>query len=94
MIPTDNTIPEGSIEIQKGLWLYSYKKTISGKEYTFRQLFAEEGYCFYDNTLAEEERIYYRWVSLGMADSPDNYTSIPLSDDIIVAGKPQKPEIA
>ena len=87
-------IPEGSVEIQKGLWLYSYKKTIGGTEYTFRDLYSSEGYCFYDNTLPEEQRGYYQYASLGLYTDVNNYTSIPLRDDIIVAGKPQKPEIA
>lgn len=47
-------IPEGSVEIQTGLWLYSYNRTIGGTEYTFRYLYSSEGYCFYDNT----EEIY------------------------------------
>lgn len=95
MIPSDNTIPEGSVEIQTGLWLYSYKKKIGGTEYTFNQLFSSEGYCFYDKTVPEEQRGYYQWMSIGTG-IPDTsiYVSIPLSDDIIVAGKPQKPKIA
>lgn len=80
MIPKDDKIPEGSVEIQTGLWLYSYKKTISGTEYTFRQLFSSEGYYFYDNTLPEEERIYYQWMSLAMVDDVTGYTSIPKSE--------------
>ena len=90
-------IPSGSVEIQTGLWLYTYNKTISGTEYTFRQLFSSEGYCFYDNTLPEENRIYYQWVSLGMLDSPNNYTSIPISElpeGMEIANNPNKPEIA
>nr|DAR54931.1 MAG TPA: hypothetical protein [Caudoviricetes sp.] len=81
MIPTDDKIPEGSVEIQTGLWLYSYKKTISGTEYTFNQLFSAKGYYFYDNTLPEEERIYYKWMVIGTG-TPDTsiYTSIPKSE--------------
>lgn len=47
-------IPEGSVEIQTGLWLYSYERVIGGNTYLFRQLFSSEGYCFYDKT----EEIY------------------------------------
>lgn len=43
-------IPEGSVEIQTGLWLYSYDRVIGGNTYTFRQLYSSEGYCFYDKT--------------------------------------------
>ena len=59
-------IPEGSIEIQKGLWLYQYNKTISGTEYTFRQLYSSEDYCFYSSEVSEEERIYWQFMSLGI----------------------------
>ena len=41
-------IPEGSVEIQTGLYLYRYTKTIGGTEYTFSELYSAEGYCFYD----------------------------------------------
>ena len=40
-------IPEGSVEIQTGLYLHKYTQTISGTEYTFRELYSAEGYCFY-----------------------------------------------
>lgn len=52
-------IPDNAIEIQIGLWLYSYNKIISGTEFTFRELCSSEGYCFYNNTWPEEERIYW-----------------------------------
>ena len=39
-------IPEGSIEIQPGLWLYDYQSAVIG---TGRKLYSSEGYCFYDN---------------------------------------------
>ena len=80
MIPSDKTIPEGSIEIQKGLWLYSYKKTISGTEYTFNQLFSSEGYCFYNKTMPEEQRGYYQWMSLGFDNNTSMYVPIPISE--------------
>lgn len=88
-------IPDGSVEIQTGLWLYTRNKVIGGVEYTFRELFSSEGYCFYDNRDLEEERIYYQYASLGLLDSEDNYTSIPISElpeGSEIAGT--KPEIA
>ena len=90
-------IPSGAVEIQTGLWLYSYNKTIGGTEYTFRELYSSEGYCFYNNTWAEEERIYVQYASLGLLDSENNYTSIPISElpeGSEIAGNPTKPEIA
>lgn len=90
-------IPSGAVEIQTGLWLYTYNKTISGTEYTFRELYSSEGYCFYDNTWAEEERIYWQYMSLGLLTDVNNYTSIPisqLSEGSEIANNPNKPEIA
>ena len=97
-------IPSGSVEIQTGLWLYTYNKTISGTEYTFRQLFSSENYCFYENSVPEENRIYYQWMSLSIDYSSMSYdeinadfTSIPiseLSEGMSIAGKTTKPEIA
>ena len=72
-------IPTGSVEIQTGLWLHEEPKTINGTEYTVRQLFSAEGYCFYDladeyyddegNQIPESEvqptqRIYYQYMVL------------------------------
>jgi hypothetical protein len=69
-------IPEGSVEIQTGLWLYTYTRVISGREYTFRQLYSAQGYCFYDltipenydeegNLLPENQRVYATYSSCG-----------------------------
>ena len=91
------TIPDGAVEIKTGLWLYSYNRTIGGIEYTFKELYSSEGYCFYDNTWAEEERIYWQYMHLGQLDSENNYTSIPISElpeGSEIAGNPDKPEIA
>lgn len=41
-------IPEGSVEIQTGLWLYSTDQVLVGTILKF--LYSSEGYCFYDNT--------------------------------------------
>lgn len=80
---TYREIPQGSIEIQKGLWLYSYKKTIGGVEYTFRQLYASQGYVFYNNTVELEEgqnRNYCIYAFLGLNADINNYVSIPISE--------------
>lgn len=90
-------IPSGAVEIQTGLWLYTRNKVISGTEYTFRELFSSDGYCFYDNTWAEENRIYYQYMSLGMLTDVNDFTSIPISEmpeGMEIAGNPTKPEIA
>lgn len=64
-------IPEGSIEIQKGLWAEKKVLSFKGKEVTKYNLYSEEGHCFWDKTIRENfdeegklkppsERIYYR----------------------------------
>lgn len=76
-------IPQGSTEIQTGLWLYRYKRN----ENTYSQLFASEGYCFYDKSkdIYDENqnllpRTYCTWVSLGLLASIEDYVSIPISE--------------
>ena len=73
-------IPQGSIEIQTGLYLYEYQKTIGGNTYTFRQLYSHENYCFWDiedeqnydeegNLKSENERLYAQYASLAISMS-------------------------
>lgn len=66
-------IPEGSVEIQEGLYLYTYTRTIGSLgERTYGQLYSAEGYCFYwlsnpenydeeGNLLPPEQRIYAQY---------------------------------
>ncbi len=68
------------VEGQEGLYLEQYDKVINGTIYTFRKLHSAEGYCFYNNTWAEEERIYWQNMSIGFTDDTANYTSIPVSE--------------
>ena len=42
------TIPEGSVEIQTGLWLHEYNLVIAGTTYLKRNLYSSADYCFYD----------------------------------------------
>lgn len=90
-------IPQDSVEIQTGLWLYSKEVVVLGETRTMYYLYSSEGYCFYDNTWVEEERIYWQYMSLGFTNDSDNYTSIPISElpeGSEIAGNPTKPEIA
>lgn len=73
-------IPESAVLVQTGLYLYSYTKTIGGREYTFHELYSAEGYCFYENHLAEEDRLYMQWTSIITAEEANNYTSVPVED--------------
>ena len=80
MVTNLNEIPEGSVEIQTGLWLYTTEKTLAGTTLTLKYLYSSEGYCFYDltdtyydeegNQIPESEvqpsqRIYYQYMALG-----------------------------
>lgn len=85
---TYRDIPEGSIEIQTGLWLYSYDIVVSGVTHTMRKLYASEGYCFYDTALDtyDEEgnlnpRTYYQFMSLGINKDIITIVSIPCTED-------------
>lgn len=85
-------IPEGSVEIQTGLWLYTYIATIGGVERTFRQLFSSSPYCFYDSTeevydretgelipedeILPEQRIYMTWMSIAAPTDISVFVSV------------------
>lgn len=72
-------IPEGSIEIQTGLWAHQTHHNAAGYQYSRYTLYSAEGYCFYDlideyydeegNLIPEEEvqpnqRMYYQYMIL------------------------------
>ncbi len=65
-------IPEGSVEVQTGLWAYLRTYTVSGQPRSRYVLYSAEGYCFYvpeecfdeeGNPLPENERMYYQFMS-------------------------------
>lgn len=57
MSVTVRPIPDGSVEIQTGLWAYLNSFTVGGTTYAFYDLYSAEGYCFYDvsNTINQDE---------------------------------------
>lgn len=72
------TIPEGAVEIQTGLYLYESTFIMGGVEYTRRELYSAEGYCFYEvdqpenydeegNLLPPEDRIYAQYAILAQS---------------------------
>lgn len=84
-------IPKGSIEVQKGLWLYSKTKIILGQTKTLYELYSSEGYCFYDksqemvqqnneNESEDKTHIFWQWMSLGFDNNTSMYVSIPISE--------------
>jgi hypothetical protein len=48
-----NTIPNGAIEIQTGLYLLETPFTVSGVQYIRRELYSADGYCFWERTQPE-----------------------------------------
>ena len=50
------TIPNGSVEIQCGLYLHEYQKTINGQTYTLRDLYAGDGWLFWNRAQPENYR--------------------------------------
>lgn len=90
-------IPSTAVEIQTGLWLNQTPVTIGGNNYIRYELYSSEDYCFYDSTWADEERIYWQYMSLGFTNDSDIYVSIPISElpeGSEIANNPNKPEIA
>ena len=87
-------IPEGSVQIQEGLYLYIYTKTVSGLgTLTFGQLYSAEGYHFYwlsnpenydedGNLKPLEERTFAKYASVGLNPDVDainaDHISVPI----------------
>ena len=80
-------IPEGSVEIQTGLWLYEQQRVVAGTTYTTRKLYSAEGYCFYDierpenydeegNLKPAEERMYAQYAALAVSMSSWTYDQL------------------
>lgn len=68
-------IPEGSVEIQVGLWAYLYHYIIGGQPRQRYILYSAEGYCFWEVSQEEnydeegnlkplEERVFAQYASL------------------------------
>lgn len=102
-------IPEGAVEIQTGLWLYSYTITVSGNEVLCRKLYSSEGYCFYDKTapvydeegnqLTEDEilpnqRVYMQYASLGIYSDVNDYVSVPVDPSYEIVSVGGNTEVA
>lgn len=84
IILTNNgiNIPKTAMQIQEGLFLHTYIKLIGGKSVTFKQLYAMQGYRFYNHTLDDRDEngnLIINYIEdvafLGQLDSEKNYTS-------------------
>ena len=102
-------IPAGCVEIQTGLYLYVYNKTIAGREYVFGELYSAENYCFYwlsnpenydeeGNLKPANERIYAQWT--GTFRNPDvdalnaEYISVPVEEGYEIVSATNPPVVA
>lgn len=85
------TIDPNWVELQTGLYLEEYQKTIGGTLYTFRRLHSSDGYCFYDaeaevydeygNLIAPEnvqpnQRLYMQYAALAIIQSSWTYEQL------------------
>ena len=100
-------IPEGSIEIQTGLWLYTHEFTIGSTVYVAGELYSAEGYCFYDLSISEnydeegnlkpaEERLYAQYATCPGDDLEwinANIVSVPVQPGYEIVSAPTNPPV-
>ena len=78
------------IEVKPNLYQEEQIKTINGKTYSFKTLISKVGYCFCTtNEIGQKdengniiEPIYMRAAKLGINDSAENYTVLPIIDNM------------
>lgn len=59
---------------------------VTGKFITYTELIAENGYCFYDKAVSENERIYHTQIKTPITDVlvlKDQYESVLGSADVL-----------
>ena len=95
-------IPEGSIEIQTGLWAAENHYTVGGNPRMRYDLYSAEGYCFWNvnqpenydedgNLLPLEQRVYAQYSRTAYTTIDqlnENYVSVPVQPgyEIVSAG--------
>jgi hypothetical protein len=103
------TIPEGSVEIQPGLWAYLNTFTVGSTTYSNYKLYSAEGYCFwqvsqpenYDeegNLKPESERVYATYASLARAYTTHeqinaDFISVPVQPGYEIVSTPPNHEV-
>jgi len=85
------TIDPSWVELQTGLYLEEYDLVIGGTTYLRRELHSSDGYCFYDlgdkiydeegnlipaDQIQPNQRIYYQYTSLALAQSSWTYEQL------------------
>lgn len=95
-------IPEGSVEVQPGLWAYLNSFTVSGTTYTNYHIYSSEGYCFYEvnqpenydeegNLKPVEDRVYATLCYTAcktIEQVNENFISVPYQEgfEVVSAG--------
>ena len=89
------TIPSDFLPVkgQEGLYYKDNSFMFENKPMVSRELRADNTHCFYDNTIPEEERIYMEQC-FTKPEWTSDYTCILREEDMEIAGKTEKPEIA
>lgn len=101
-------IPEGSVEIQTGLWAHLKELILDGEDYSHYNVYSADGYCFYDrnndlnldedgNLKPAEERIYMR-ISYTpyktIEELNEDYVSVPIEEGYEIVSVGTNTELA
>ena len=87
-------IPEGSVEIQTGLWAHLHSFTLNGTVYSKYNIYSEDGYCFWEvnqpenydeegNLKPPSERVYARIAYTCYTTIEElnaNFVSVPIEE--------------
>ena len=87
-------IPEGSVEIQTGLWAYLITLSFNGEEILKYDIYSAEGYCFWEvqqpenydeegNLKPPAERVYARVAYTCFStieELNENFVSVPIEE--------------
>lgn len=101
-------IPEGSVEIQTGLWAELHTYTVGSNTRSRYNLYSAEGYCFYwlsnpenydeeGNLKPANERVYATYKSCSILDTLESINadvvSVPVEEGYEIVSKPSNPPV-
>lgn len=101
-------IPEGSVEIQTGLYAYLHTYTVGGAARSRYILYSAEGYCFYclstpenydeeGNLKPPAERVYATYMSCSILDTLESINadvvSVPAEPGYEIVSQPSNPPV-
>lgn len=101
-------IPEGSVEIQTGLWAELDTYTVNGSPRSHYRLYSAEGYCFYwlsnpenydeeGNLKPPAERVYATYMSCSILDTLESINadvvSVPVEEGFEIVSTPSNPPV-